>query len=108
MINDKIKVLDEININTEIFLTSFEKSSEILLQEKVKLERDGWSSIHLKMKYYNDWAELVVMGMRYETDKEFDLRNQKEIKEINKKKKKEEREMKKYLELKNKFEPKIN
>lgn len=101
---ERIKVLRQININTEIFLTSFEKASKLLLEKKEELESQGWSSIHLKMDYYHDFAELNVYGMRLENDSEYNKRMKDEERKRKAAERKLERERKKYEELKKKFE----
>lgn len=103
---ERKRILDKVNINTDMFLTSFEKASRLLLEQKDKLEKEGWTSIHLKMEYYYDGAELVVMGMRLENDDEYNKRVAIEQKKLVALEKKKERESRKYLELKNKFDEK--
>lgn len=68
------RVLDEINLDTSVFMTSFDKAAALLLEHKKVLESAGWSSVHLKMQRGYDYGELVVKGMRLETDKEFEER----------------------------------
>lgn len=106
---EKKFVLDQItDIDTDIFLTSFEYAAHLLITKKAELESQGWSSIHLKLEEWNDGAKLVVMGIRLETDNEFKKRIKKEQelakKEKEKELKKEERNKKTYLRLKAKFE----
>ena len=104
---ERNRVLRQItNIDTDIFITSFEKAEKLLLEYKDKLEKEGWSSIHLKMNYYNEGSELIVMGMRLENDTEYNNRIAVEQKKSIALKKKLERERKKYEELKSKFEEK--
>lgn len=103
---ERKRILSQVNINTDMFITSFEKASRLLLEQKDKLEKEGWTSIHLKMEYYNDWAELIVMGMRLENDEESNERLAIERKKQIAQEKKAERERKKYLELKAKFNEK--
>jgi hypothetical protein len=100
----KIKVLSEINIDTEMFMTSFEKAAKLLLEQKEKLEKQGWSGIHFKMEYYYDGGELKVYGMREESDAEYNKRLETEAKKLMAAEKKAERERKKYEELKKKYE----
>jgi len=101
---ERKRILCELDIDTSIFLTSFEKASKLLLEQKDKLEKEGWSNIHLKMDYYYGRGELIVMGTRLENDTEYNKR----IIDVQKKflstKKKEERERKKYEKLKLKYE----
>jgi hypothetical protein len=104
----KKRILDQINIDTDMFMTSFEKAAKLLLEQKNKLEQEGWTSIHLTMEYYNGgYSELIVMGMRLETDEEYKNRLLKETKELERKRllqqRKEEREKRKYEELKKKY-----
>ena len=98
------KILSEINLNTEIFMTSFDKAARLLMEQKEKLEKEGWSSVHLKMEYHYDGAELKAYGMRLENDDEFNKRKEVEEKKIRVAEKRLERERKKYEELKQKFE----
>jgi hypothetical protein len=100
---EKKRVLGKININTDIFITSFEEAAKLLLEQKDKLEKDGWASVHLSMEYYNDGAELIAMGMRLENDVEYDKRLTVEKKKALTAEKKLERERKKYEELKLKY-----
>lgn len=98
------RILSEINLDTEMFMTSFDKASRLLLEQKKRLEKQGWTSIHLKMEYYYDDAELKAYGMRLENDTEFNKRKEEEEKKLNLAKRKEERERKKYEELKLKYD----
>lgn len=101
---ERKKVLREINLDTSMFMTSFDKASKLLLEQKEKLEEQGWTSIHFKMRYYYGGAELEVYGMRLENDEEFNKRCKDEAKELKKREMKEKRERKKYEELKKKFD----
>ena len=88
-----------------MFMTSFEKAAKLILEQKDKLEKDGWTSVHFKMDYYNDdRAELIVMGMRLENDAEYYKRIADEQKKLVAAEKKAERERKKYEKLKLKYE----
>lgn len=98
------RILSIVDIDPNIFLTSFVKASKLLIEKKKELENMGWTSIHLKMDYHYDHSELIVMGMRLENDIEFNKRKVTEEKKIIAKEKKLERERKKYKELKKKFE----
>ena len=99
----KIKVLHEINIDTSMFMTSFEKAAKLLIIKKEELEKQGWSSISLEMEYYYDNSELVAKGLRLETDVEFNIRKSAEEKKLLALEKKTERERLKYEKLKIKF-----
>jgi len=101
---ERKRILSEVNLNTEIFMTSFDKAAKLLTEQKEKLEKQGWTSVHLKMKYAYDSAELKVYGMRVENDSEFNKRKKAEEKKIKAVENKLKRERKKYEELKNKFE----
>ena len=100
---ERKRILSQVNINTDMFMTSFEKAAKILLEQKDKLEKEGWTSVHLKMDYYHDGAELIVMGMRLENDTEYNKRIADEQKKLIAAEKKAERERKKYQELKLKY-----
>jgi hypothetical protein len=101
---ERKRILSQININTDMFMTSFEKAAKLLLEQKDKLEKEGWTGVHLKMDYYQDGAELIVMGMRLENDNEYNKRIADEQKKLLAAEKKAERERKKYEELKSKYE----
>ena len=101
---ERKRVLSQVNINADLFMTSFEKAAKLLLEKKDKLEKEGWTSVHLKMDYYHDGAELIVMGMRLENDTEYKKRISDEQNKLIAAEKKEERERKKYEELKLKYE----
>ena len=101
---ERKRILGQVNINTDMFMTSFEKAAKLLLEQKYKLEKEGWTSIHLKMNYHYDGAELIVMGMRLENDTEYNKRIANEQKKLIAAKKKVERERKKYEDLKLKYE----
>ncbi len=103
-IMERKRVLSQVNINTDMFLTSFEKAAQLLLEQKDKLEREGWTNLHLEMEYSYESAELIVMGMRLENDDEYNERLVIEQKKLLAAQKKEERERKKYEKLKLKFE----
>jgi hypothetical protein len=90
-----------LDIDTDIFLTSLEKSAKLLLQQKERLEKEGWKNLHLKMDHY---PELIVMGLRQENDEEYSKRIAAEDKRILAAKRREERERQKYEELKTKYE----
>lgn len=100
---EKKRILDKINIDTDIFMTSFDKAAKLLLEQKDKLEKEGWTSIHLKMDYYHDGAELIVMGMRLENDNEYNKRIADEQKKLIAAQKKEERQRKQFEKLKLKY-----
>ena len=68
---ERKRILSEINLDTEIFMTSFDKAARLLTEQKERLEKEGWTSVHLKMEYSHDWAELKAYGMRLENDAEF-------------------------------------
>jgi hypothetical protein len=101
---DRKQILDFINLDVEMFMTSFENAAKLLLEQKDKLEKEGWTNIHLKMNYYNEGEELVVMGMRLETDIEYSKRLADEQKKLLAAEKKAEKARKKYEELKSKYE----
>jgi len=101
---ERKKILSQIDIDTEMFFTSFDEAARLLLENKAILEKQGWSSIHLKMEYYNDYAELCVFGVRLENDFEFNERKELEERTIKAAQKKEERERKKYEQLKQRYE----
>jgi hypothetical protein len=105
---EKKLVLREINIDTSMFMTSFEKASELLIKEKQRLEEEGWSNIHLKHNMSYDSSEIVAMGMRLESDDEFKKRRVseglKEKAKARREKAREKAELKKYKELKKKYE----
>ena len=73
------------------------------MEQKEKLEQQGWTSIHLKMEYHYDGGELKAYGMRLENDMEFNKRKEEEEKKLKAAKRKVERERKKYEELKLKY-----
>lgn len=101
---ERKRILSQVNINTDMFMTSFEKAAKLLLEQKDKLEKEGWTNVHLKMDYYYDGAELIVMGMRLENDCEYNKRITDEQKKLLAAEKKAENERKKYEELKLKYE----
>ena len=101
---EKIKILAEINIDTDFLFTSFDKAAKLLLEKKVELEKAGWSSVHLKFERHYDYADVVAMGMRLENNKEYKDRLKK-IKEKEKRAaKKLERDRIEYEKLKKQFE----
>ena len=100
----RIRILSEINLDTEMFMTSFDKASKLLIEQKDKLEKQGWTDIHLKLEIHYSGGELNVYGMRLENDEEFNKRKESEEKKRKAVVKKLERDRKKYEELKNKFE----
>lgn len=100
---ERKRILSEINLDTEMFMTSFDKAARLLTEQKEKLEKQGWTSIHLKMEYWYDGAELKAYGMRFENDAEFNKRKEAEEKKIKAAERKAERERKKYEELKLKY-----
>ena len=100
---ERKRILSEINLDTEMFMTSFDKAARLLTEQKEKLERLGWTSVHLKMEYYYEGAELKAYGMRLENDTEFNKRKEAEEKKLKAAEKKAERERKKYEELKLKY-----
>lgn len=65
-----------------MFMTSFDKAAKLLLDQKDKLEKEGWTSIHLKMNNNYSESELVVLGMRLETDDEYNKRLAKKKKNL--------------------------
>jgi len=99
IVNKKImerkRILSEINLDTEMFMTSFDKAARLLIEQKDKLEKDGWTSVHLKMEYWYDDVELKVYGMRLENDVEFNKRKEAEKKKLKAAERKIERESKK-------------
>lgn len=101
---EKKLVLKEINIDTSMFMTSFEKASELLIKEKQRLEEEGWSNIHLKHNMSYDSSEIVAMGMRLESDDEFKKRRVSEGLKEKAKARREKAELKRYKELKKKYE----
>ena len=109
---EKIKVMKRIRIEDQINLdtfkmfdnVSFEEISKTLIEEKEKLEQQGWTDPKIKIQLSYDGAELLVYGMRLENDEEFEIRIAKEELKAKKARKKEERERKLYEELKTKFE----
>ena len=100
---EKKRILIEINLDTEMFMTSFDKAARLLTEQKEKLEKEGWTSLHLKMEYYYDGGELKAYGMRLENDAEFNKRKEAEAKKQKTAERKAERERKKYDELKLKY-----
>lgn len=100
---ERKRILSEINLDTEMFMTSFDKAARILTEQKEKLEKQGWTSVHLKMEYYYDGAELKAYGMRLENDTEFNKRKEAEEKKLKTAERKAERERKKYEEFKLKY-----
>ena len=101
---ERKRILSQVNIDTDMFMTSFEKASKLLMEQKERLEKEGWTSVHLKMDYYHDGAELIVMGMRPENDEEYDRRKADEVRKKIVEERRIERERKKYEELKLKYE----
>jgi hypothetical protein len=100
---ERKRILSEINLDTEMFMTSFDKAARLLTEQKEKLEKKGWTSVHLKMEYYYEGAELKAYGMRLENDTEFNKRKEAEEKKLKAAERKAERERKKYEELKLKY-----
>ena len=100
---ERKRILSEINLDTEMFMTSFDKSARLLTEQKERLEKEGWTSVHLKMEYWYDGAELKAYGMRLENDTEFNKRKEAEEKKLKAAERKAERERKKYEELKLKY-----
>ena len=100
----KKRILSEIELDTEMFMTSFDKAARLLTEQKERLEREGWTNVHLKMKYHYESAELTVYGMRLENDTEFNKRKEAEAKKLKAAERKAERERKKYEELKLKYD----
>ena len=100
---ERKRVLREINIDTDMFLVSFEDAARILLEQKDILEKQGWSSISLSMEYQYDGASLIAMGLRLENDEEYNkrLENEENLRKILEKKKK--RELATYEKLKAKY-----
>ena len=100
------RILREIDLDTEMFMDRpFNLVANLLLEQQEKLEKQGWTDIHLKMdRWYSD-SELKVYGMRLENDTEFNKRKEYEKRKAEAAEKKLERERKKYKELKQKFEP---
>ena len=101
---ERKRILSQVNVDTDMFITSLEKAAKLLLEQKDKLEKEGWTSVHLKMDYHYDGAELIVMGMRLENDTEYNKRLADEEKKLIAAEKKTERGRKKYEELKSKYE----
>jgi len=102
----RIRIEDQINLDTFKMFdnVSFEELAKNLIEEKEKLEQQGWTDPKLQMIYSYDGSELLVYGMRLESDKEFESRK-KAMKYLDKWiTKKEEKERKLYEELKEKFE----
>ena len=100
---ERKRILSEINLDTEMFMTSFDKAARLLTEQKERLEEQGWTSVHLKIEYYYDGGELKAYGMRLENDTEFNKRKDAEEKKVKAAKRKAERERKKYEELKLKY-----
>lgn len=101
---ERKRILSEINLDTEMFMTSFDKAASILIEQKEKLEKEGWINIHLKMNYYYGGADLVVYGMRLENDTEFNKRKKQEELKLKRDKQRLERRQKQYEKLKKEFE----
>ena len=101
---ERKRILSEINLDTEMFMTSFDKAARLLTEQKERLEKEGWTSVHLKMEYWYEGAELKAYGMRLENDTEFNKRKEVEEKKLKAAEIKAERERKKYEELKLKYE----
>lgn len=101
---ERKRILSQVNINTDMFMTSFEKVSQLILEQKDKLEKEGWTSVHFKMDYSYEGSELIVMGMRLENDTEYNKRLSDEQKKLIASEKKIEKERKKYEGLKLKYE----
>jgi len=101
---ERKRVLSEVKLDTQMFMTSFEKASKLLLEQKEELEKQGWTSVHLKMEHGYDHCELKAYGMRLENDSEFNKRKADEEKKLKAAERKLEREKRKYEELKRKFE----
>ena len=57
------------------------------------------------MEYHNDYSELKVYGMRLENDEEFNKRKKLEEQKLQKAEQKLIRDLKKYNELKQIFDP---
>ena len=100
---ERKRILSEINLDTEMFMTSFDKAARLLTEQKERLEEQGWTSVHFKMEYYYDGGELKAYGMRLENDAEFNKRKEAEEKKLKASERKAERERKKYEELKLKY-----
>lgn len=100
---ERKRILSEINLDTEMFMTSFDKAARLLTEQKERLEKQGWTSVHLKMEYYYDGGELKAYGMRLENDTEFNKRKEAEKKKLKAAERRAERERKKYEELKLKY-----
>lgn len=100
---ERKRILSEINLDTEMFMTSFDKAARLLIEYKEKLEKEGWTSVHLKMEYYYNISGLKAYGMRLENDAEFNKRKETLARKIKAAKNKAERERKKYEELKLKY-----
>ena len=101
---ERKRILSEINLDTEMFMTSFDKAARLLTEQKERLQKEGWTSVHLKMEYYYEGAELKAYGMRLENDTEFNKRKEAEAKKLKAAERKAERERKKYEELKLKYD----
>jgi len=100
---ERKRILREINLDIEMFMTSFDKAARLLTEQKEKLEKQGWTSVHLKMEYYYEGAELKAYGMRLENDTELKFRKEAEERKLKLAERKAERERKKYEELKLKY-----
>lgn len=100
---ERKRILSEINLDTDMFMTSFDKAARLLTEQKERLEQQGWTSVHLKMEYYYEGAELKAYGMRLENDAEFNKRKEAEKKKLKAAERKAERERKKYEKLKLKY-----
>ena len=79
---ERKKIISQIYLNTDMFMTSFDESARLLMKQKEKLEKEGWTNIHLKMVYWYDGAELRVYGTRLENDTEFNKRKEAEEREL--------------------------
>lgn len=97
-------IIRQIDIDVDMFITSFEEAAKLLLEQKEELERQGWSDIHLARDYtsYEDGA-LVVRGTRLENDAEYNSRFSYEQRRKLQAKKREEREREEYERLKLKY-----
>jgi len=98
------KVLDYIDIDTDIFMTSFDNAAKLLLEKKEELESQGWSSIHLILEQHYTGADLVCKGMRAETDGELAYRVRLLKMRKDRAAAKEKREKQQYEKLKAKYE----
>lgn len=70
---------------------------------KLGLEEKGWCKLEIKIFHGWDWTEIKVVGMRPETDEEYDKRKKAEQAKAKRREKKLEKERATYERLKEKF-----